>query len=267
MTRRTFAPPAPAAAALVALFTAGAAASLASAAERCEAHSPATPLTVVELYTSEGCSSCPPADRWLSTLAARSDLLPLAFHVSYWDSLGWVDRFAQPAFNERQRHVQAATAGRYVYTPQVVVNGQDWRTWPGGLPAPARSPSPVAIDLSREGDQVTVRITPAAGQPFLPQWSGYWVVLEDGHRSTVRAGENAGELLRHDSVVRVYRPVKAWPGAAPAAFSLHLAPAAAAAIPPGRVAAPADAPGRRRIAFIVTDPGLTRPVQAAVLAC
>lgn len=265
MPTRPFAFPTPVAAALVATLTAGATARLAAAAERCEAHSPATPLTVVELYTSEGCSSCPPADRWFSSLAARSDLLPLAFHVSYWDRLGWVDRFAQPAFNERQRQVQAATAGRYVYTPQVVVQGQDWRAWSGGLPAPVRSPSPVSLALSREGERVTVRITPAPGQPSVSQWAGYWAVLEDGHRSAVRAGENAGELLRHDSVVRVYQPVQAWPAAAPAAFTFVLAPApAAAAATPAR---PADAPSRRRIAFVVTDPGLTRPVQAAVLGC
>lgn len=253
--------PAAGLAAALALAASGAAA---AAGERCEAHSPATPLTVVELYTSEGCSSCPPADRWLSTLASRTDVLPLAFHVSYWDALGWVDRFAQPAFNERQRKVQAATAGRYVYTPQVVVNGQDWRQWSGGLPAPAQRAAEVDIALTRQGDQVTARITPAPGQHGLPQWAGYWAVLEDGHRSAVKAGENAGEMLRHDSVVRTYQPVMPWPGAAPAQFSLQLpaaqAPSSTSAITPGS-ASP------RRIAFVVTDPALTRPIQAAVLGC
>lgn len=226
-----------------------------SAAEpaRCEARSGAVPLTVVELYTSEGCSSCPPADRWLATLGARTDVLPLAFHVSYWDQLGWVDRFASPAHNERQRQVQAATAGRYVYTPQVVVNGQDWRAWANGLPKPAAAPAPVAIVLSREGDRVNARITPVPGQPAAARLAGYWVVLEDGHRSAVRAGENAGEQLRHEDVVRLYQPVPSWAAGSAPPLSLTLPPAGAQP---------------RRVAFVVTEGGgVTRPLQAAVLGC
>ena len=107
----------------------------AEAASTCSAQAGAA-TTVVELYTSEGCSSCPPADRWLSTLKNRPDVVALAFHVNYWDQLGWPDRFASAAFTERQRQLMAPSGSRYVYTPQVIANGQDWRGWPA-LPKPA----------------------------------------------------------------------------------------------------------------------------------
>lgn len=221
---------------------------------RCEARSPESAFTVVELYTSEGCSSCPPADRWLSTLKGRADLLPLSFHVSYWDQLGWVDRFASPAHNERQRQVQAATAGRYVYTPQVVVNGQDWRGWANGLPKTVASPAPVAITLTREGDLVSAGVAAVPGRSAPARLAGYWAVVEDGQHSAVRAGENAGVQLRHDAVVRLYQPVPAWAGAggAPPSLTLTLPTAAGTA---------------RRVVFVVTEANSMRPVQAAVLGC
>ena len=122
----------------------------APAAGTCSAQAAAAP-TVVELYTSEGCSSCPPADRWLSTLKGRPDLVALAFHVNYWDKLGWPDRFASAAYTERQRALMRPSGASYVYTPQVIVNGQDWRGWPT-LPAARRAAAPApALTLSRDG--------------------------------------------------------------------------------------------------------------------
>ncbi|MBN8509702.1 MAG: DUF1223 domain-containing protein [Burkholderiales bacterium] len=100
---------------------------LPAAAVTCERSAAARPPLVVELYTSEGCSSCPPADRWLSTLKGREDVLPLAFHVGYWDRLGWVDRFATQATTARQYALARALGASNVYTPQVVVQGRDWR--------------------------------------------------------------------------------------------------------------------------------------------
>src|SRR5436190_6312387 len=94
----------------------------------CRAQSPATRTPVVELYTSEGCSSCPPADRWLSGLksaAAEGKVVAQGFHVSYWDSLGWIDRFATPSHNARQRELAALQGSRNVYTPQLVRDGRD----------------------------------------------------------------------------------------------------------------------------------------------
>ena len=90
-------------------------------------------LQLVELYTSEGCDSCPPADRWLTKQfpAAATDAraVALAFHVDYWDRLGWADRFASPAYTERQYASMRANAATFVYTPQVLLQGHDLRGW------------------------------------------------------------------------------------------------------------------------------------------
>ena len=224
------------------------AAALAQAPRSCEARSATQPPAIVELYTSEGCSSCPPADRWLSTLKGRSDVIALAFHVNYWDRLGWPDRFATPATTERQ-HQQAQTSGSsYVYTPQVVLNGRDWRHWSGT--APTKPPiSSVALALHRDGSTVTASIGASS-----ERLAGYWAVLEDGHSSRVKAGENAGETLKHDHVVTLYKPVEAW-ASRDAAKQLTLAlPAASAG-------------AARRVVFVVTDAASQRPVQALALGC
>ena len=97
----------------------------------CTATSPAHTLALTELYTSEGCDSCPPADKWMSGLAARGlgpdKVVPLALHVDYWDYIGWKDVFAQPQFTERQRMLSRLSGSTFVYTPQVVVAGRDFR--------------------------------------------------------------------------------------------------------------------------------------------
>jgi hypothetical protein len=227
---------------------AGAGFALASeAAPTCSAQA-GTATTVVELYTSEGCSSCPPADRWLSTLKTRPDVVALAFHVNYWDQLGWPDRFASAAFTERQRQLMQPSGSRYVYTPQVIADGQDWRGWPA-LPARRQAAQPApALTLSREGTVVTAEVGVARGAV-----SGYWAVVEDGHASQVRAGENRGETLRHDHVVRRYEPVPTWLADAPRRLQWS--------IEPGSPALP------RRVVFVVTDAATQRPVQALALGC
>src|SRR6187401_409142 len=92
-----------------------------------------TRASLLELYTSEGCSSCPPAEAWLSSLAASDqlwkDVVPVAFHVDYWDYLGWVDVFAKPEYSERQRDYSVAWKADRVYTPGFVLNGREWRGW------------------------------------------------------------------------------------------------------------------------------------------
>ena len=228
------------------------AAALAQAPQSCEARASAQPPAVVEIYTSEGCSSCPPADRWLSPLKGRSDVIALAFHVNYWDRLGWLDRFATTALTERQ-HQQAQSSGSsYVYTPQVVHNGRDLRNWSGTsstrLPA-----STVALALKRDGNTVTASIGPAS-----ERLAGYWAVLEDGHSSRVKAGENAGETLKHDHVVTLYKPVETW-AAREATKTLSLALPAATGGSGGAAA--------RRVVFVVTDAASQRPLQALALSC
>ncbi|MBA4176440.1 MAG: DUF1223 domain-containing protein [Leptothrix sp. (in: Bacteria)] len=243
--------------ALIAAALCGLAAPLALAqapAAACSVRATAAPPKLVELYTSEGCSSCPPADRWLSTLKGRADLLALGFHVSYWDRLGWPDRFASAEGTARQ-HQLARSAGRaQVYTPQVIVDGDDWTGWPR-LPraAPggdAASGAP-AVSLARTGDSVAVEVAPRPDGP--PQLAGYWAVLEDGHTSAVRSGENAGQTLRHDHVVRLYQPVPAWTAAQGLRAQL--------AVTRG------DGRHPRRVAFVVTGTGAPRPLQAVVLGC
>src|SRR5687768_4877869 len=148
---------------------------------RCEARSGPHAPAVVELYTSEGCNSCPPADRWLSALKGRDDVLALAFHVDYWDRLGWADRFADPAHTARQYDKQRGSGARFVYTPQVLANGADWRQWPRALPPPQGST--VDLHMQRSGETVTVQVTPGRGAPG--RLSGYWALVEHGHTSRV----------------------------------------------------------------------------------
>jgi hypothetical protein len=215
----------------------------------CRATSAAQAPTVVELYTSEGCSSCPPADRWLSTLKGRPDVLALSFHVTYWDRLGWPDRFASPEGTARQHELARLFGSPQVYTPQVVVNGQDWRRWPQ-LPT-AAAPAPLVVSLQREGGVVTAQV--AATTTGSARLAGYWAVLEDGHTTRVRAGENNGETLRHDHVVRLYQPLPAWAAAQPRTASLQVS----TGVP--------EHP--RRVVFVVTDAATQKPLQAVALAC
>jgi len=215
-----------------------------AAAQVCERTAGARPPLVLELYTSEGCSSCPPADRWLSTLKGREDLLPLAFHVGYWNRLGWIDRFATRETTDRQYALAQAMGARNVYTPQVVAQGRDWRGWPA-LPTPPAT-APMSLKLRRDGERVVAEVGAAPGR-----WTGYWAVLEDGHRSRVTAGENRGESLAHDHVVRLYQPVADWQGAQ--TFMLALPPA--------------DPAHPRRVAFVIASFGDLRPVQALSLGC
>lgn len=200
---------------------------------------------VVELYTSEGCSSCPPADRWASTLKGREGVLTLAFHVDYWDRLGWPDRFASKEATRRQYQLAQAAGRSGVYTPQVVVNGDDWRRWPA-LPGTARLAAP-QLQLERRGDQVVAKL--AAGAPRA--LAGYWAVLEDNHVTRVRAGENAGETLRHDHVVRLYQPVPAFSGERAQQWELAVSGGAS------------EFP--RRVAFVISDAQSFKPLQALVL--
>ncbi|HSW03711.1 DUF1223 domain-containing protein [Aquabacterium sp.] len=235
------------AAALVALG----ATALSAQAQRCEATSGPQQALLVELYTSEGCNSCPPADRWLSMLKSRPEVLAAAFHVDYWDRLGWKDRFGSARFTERQAEQQASSGAGFSYTPQVLVNGRDWRRWPA-LPAMAAAAAIVQIHLLRDNDQrVSVQVTPQPGAPA--RLAAWWALLEDGHVSAVKAGENSGVTLQHDHVVRAYGRQPAW-----AAAARHW---------------PLDVPRRgeggraTRLLLVVTDGRSGAPLQAVQLGC
>lgn len=217
----------------------------------CHARSGERIVPVVELYTSEGCSSCPPADRWLSTLKRDPGLVALSFHVDYWDRLGWRDRFASPAFTQRQVEQRAVNGARYSYTPQVVVQGVDTRDW-RALPLPARIEGRPVVDIALAGDAAGV-VAQVGTRPGAPaRLAAYWAVTEDAHRSAVTAGENAGEQLGHDDVVRELLPVPAWSGPATLKFT------------PAR---PADPAHPRAIKLVVIDAATGRPLQAVRAGC
>ena len=234
-------------AAACALGSAGAAL---AAGPTCKAESAANLTPVLELYTSEGCSSCPPADRWLSTLkeaATGGRVVVQAFHVGYWDYIGWVDRFASPAYTTRQRQLATLDGRGNIYTPQLVRNGQDWRDYPKALGGGEAARARVAVDMAADGSFEAV-VTPLEG---VGTWSAYWTVTESDHSSRVKSGENAGEFLRHDFVVRQYVPAGNYRG--PSRLSLH--------------AVPAEAGHARQVNLVVFDPLTGKPLQALSLGC
>ena len=194
--------------ALVAL-TGSMALTSASAAGDCAAISGATVQPLVELYTSEGCSSCPPAERWLSQRISESDANYLAFHVDYWDYIGWKDRFASPEHSQRQYRRVASQGGRTVYTPQVMVGEAvqaPWQkpdAWSRTLQVTRRAAAAaLALRLVRSESevQVVVEASPTGADRGTAQvWLARYV---DAQTTVVRAGENRGATLRHDRVVR-----------------------------------------------------------------
>lgn len=183
----------------------------------------------------------------MSSLKGRDDVVALGFHVDYWDRLGWVDRFASPLYTQRQTQVQHGSGVGFVYTPQFVVNGRDWRG--AALPASTRD-SVVDVQLERDGDAVRARVAPRSGAPAA--LAAFWAAIEDGHESRVKNGENAGVTLHHDDVVRSYQPVQAWSGASELRYS-----------------SPAVGEGgrTRRVVLVVTDARTGAPVQAVALQC
>lgn len=185
----------------------------AAAGADCSARSGPLRTVLLELYTSEGCSSCPPADRWLSGLRAAGigadAAIPLAFHVDYWNKLGWPDRFSQPAYSERQRLSAQRNRLDFVYTPQFIIDGRDTRS-PGTydtlkrlLAQPGRERA--SIELSASTSTTRLEIAAAAGLAPGERSRGpelFVAVTEDGLATQVAAGENSGRRLRHDAVVR-----------------------------------------------------------------
>lgn len=194
------------------------AASASYANSGCEVKSGPATAALVELYTSEGCSSCPPADRQLSNLrrqlGADAVVVPLALHVSYWDRIGWKDVFAQTIFDARQGQLLEKRRHQIAYTPQFFVNGDEVRDWRAALPAEIRRvnarPAPLTISLKS-----TPGKAPAAGATLLleaevaaadPRTGGalYLALSESGLVSQVLRGENSGATLRHDDTVRLW---------------------------------------------------------------
>jgi hypothetical protein len=163
-----------------------------------------TQNSLIELFTSEGCSSCPPAEKWMTALKSSQDLwkrtVPVAFHVDYWDHLGWRDRFAKPEFTARQQRYAAAWGGDSVYTPGFVVNGREWRDWFGGNVMPTTSGRVGVLRVSLGDDRnLTVTFVPETTQPRALALNV--ALLGNDLESNVKRGENSGRKLRHDFVV------------------------------------------------------------------
>jgi len=224
------------------------------AAATCTVTSPAHTVALVELYTSQGCSSCPPADRWLAKIEPSDRIVPLALHVGYWDYIGWKDPFARREFNERQRWLADLNGNRSVYTPGVFMQGRETPRWSDArsFDAAVRAINALTararIELSAriDGGNIEVHANVSsidAGQPQV-----LLALVQSGNSTKVNAGENRGETPANDHVVREWSGplmpgngiVQRWP-------------------------APNVAPDRLRLVALVQDAGRGQLLQTIAL--
>lgn len=193
----------------IAIATFGLASSVASLAQAGE-----YPV-VVELYTSQGCSSCPPADAFFSKdLVGRDDVIALALHVDYWDYIGWKDDFADPAFTKRQRNYARAAGKRTVYTPQMIIGGVDHVV--GTLPREVKAhigdhaadQMAIDLDVARNGDRLTIKLASdaSASVPMVVQVVRY----SKKDVRDIKRGENAGRKLTYTNTVTSWDTVGEW---------------------------------------------------------
>ena len=181
-------------------------------AQVCRKHSPPHTVALLELYTPEGCSSCPPADRFVSNLSATrspelglDQVVPLSLHVDYWNDIGWQDRFSQPLFTQRQRWLSGLVGSRTIYTPEMFVGGHELRRWSSGTRTaieqinarPAQAAITIAIGAVAN-NAVPTDITATSAK----NGSLYIALYENALTTYVKAGENRGVQLHHDYVVR-----------------------------------------------------------------
>lgn len=159
-------------------------------------------VALLELFTSEGCSSCPPADRWLSELKDNDrlwlDFVPIAFHVDYWDYIGWQDPYANSGNSNRQRRYALEGGVNVVYTPGFLANGQEWLGWRDGDTVSRDNAVVGDLELRISGDSVAVIFENTRLQD--QELAIHVAVLGMGVQSDVLAGENSGRLLKHDFV-------------------------------------------------------------------
>ena len=178
----------------------------------CDVASGPKTTALVELYTSEGCSSCPPADKQLSQFPSREygfgQVVPISLHVDYWDYIGWKEPFAQPKFSERQSWLVRTNGHKTVFTPHFFVSGTEVRDWRGDLGGELKrvlaEPTATKIRLQAESSGLgTLSVAASATAPRSPEQLALFVALtEDKISSSVSAGENRGVTLSHDHVVR-----------------------------------------------------------------
>lgn len=168
----------------------------------CIAQSGTERLHLIELYTSEGCSSCPPAERWLSTLRDKPAYVGMEFHVDYWDLKDWRDPYSDARYSARQKTLSQRDARGMIYTPQIRVDGNLWKDWPKGAP-----PEPAAVTLpmlkiavdGTSALHVNVESTSADADDRV-----YVALTENSLSNAIHGGENRGKTLHHDHVVRAF---------------------------------------------------------------
>jgi hypothetical protein len=180
---------------------------------------------VVELYTSQGCSSCPPADAYMREhLAQREDVIALALHVDYWDYIGWKDKFADPAYTERQHSYARAAGHRSVYTPQMIINGQDHVV--GAHPQKVEKlisahqgvASEVALAVTRDGDTLSINASTDLSTPM----DVHVVRYRKAEDVSIARGENAGKVFSYSNIVDDWQQVRRWTGQADLAMRVDV---------------------------------------------
>ena len=179
----------------------------------------AEPVVVVELYTSQGCSSCPPADEFVAMLASNPQILPLALHVDYWDYIGWADMFAQEKFSDRQRAYARAIGSRTIYTPQLIIGGADRiegfapEETADRLRAHMEAAPAVRLTVTREGDRLVIRAEadPPLTEPVRVQLVRY----RPAETVTIERGENAGKTITYTNIVTSWERLEDWSGLEP----------------------------------------------------
>ncbi|MEQ9138556.1 MAG: DUF1223 domain-containing protein [Thalassobaculum sp.] len=202
-------------------FTAsGLAAGLLAAAGPAGAAGPASRPVVVELFTSQGCSSCPPADAFLGELARRDDVVALAFHVDYWDYIGWKDPFGDPLYTARQRAYAARLRQRSIYTPQMVIDGITHEVGSrrdrveaaieARLRAGPAERVSIPIEFGRRSDGPVTVIVPKAAATGPADLM--LAAVDAEHVTEVRRGENSGRVLSDYNVVRSITRIGRWTG-------------------------------------------------------
>jgi hypothetical protein len=220
-----------------------------TATAACSAASAAHTVALLELYTSEGCDSCPPADRWLRGLPAAGftpdKVAALSLHVDYWDYIGWKDPYAKAAFGARQKAAGAISKSTVVYTPQVMLAGRDFRRWSAGGLADevarinARPPRAAIALAMRDAGNGRIAIEASASTPRGADRADaalYLAFYQSGLKSEVHAGENKGATLQHDYVAREWSGAVALDAEGRATASLAGAAGAAARGQAGAVA-------------------------------
>jgi hypothetical protein len=207
----------------ISLALAAAIAGTAQAAPACMGSSPAHTVALVELYTSEGCDSCPPADKFVSGLRAEGlkpeQAVLLSMHVDYWNYIGWKDVFSRPEFTQRQRKLADLVGSRTIYTPELFVGARELRSdrWQGGLVDAVKrvNATPAKADIA-----VSVGAAGPAGLPIEVKANAhaggklFVALVQSGIDSQVKSGENRGRLLHHDFVVREWLAPVALEGSA-----------------------------------------------------